>query len=58
MLTPNAPITPIPNTAPAATPSLWNERYEEIDENFAAVNEAVTATQNTASLSFFMAIAL
>jgi hypothetical protein len=28
------PITPIPNTEPDAVPALWNNRYEEIDENF------------------------
>ena len=27
-------ITEIPNTEPAATPALWNTRYDEIDENF------------------------
>lgn len=28
-------ITPIPNNEPDAVPSLWNTRYQEIDENFA-----------------------
>lgn len=27
-------ITPIPDTAPAAVPELWNSRYREIDDNF------------------------
>lgn len=35
---PNSNITPIPNTQPEATPELWNVRYEEIDENFADVD--------------------
>lgn len=30
-------ITPIPATEPAAVPSLWNERYDEIDSNFARI---------------------
>lgn len=34
---PHANITPIPDTEPDATPELWNERYAEIDENFAAL---------------------
>ena len=31
---PHSAITEIPNTEPAATPALWNTRYNEIDENF------------------------
>lgn len=34
MALPNNPISPIPETEPPAVPSLWNSRYEEIDENF------------------------
>ena len=30
----NEHITPIPDTDPDAIPSLWNTRYDEIDENF------------------------
>lgn len=28
-------ITQIPNNEPDAVPSLWNTRYDEIDQNFA-----------------------
>jgi hypothetical protein len=38
---PNYPITPIPDTAPSATPSLWNTRYTEIDENFDAIDDTI-----------------
>ena len=31
---PHSAITEIPNTEPAATPALWNTRYNEIDVNF------------------------
>lgn len=31
-------ITPIPDTEPAAVPALWNERYSEIDSNFARIS--------------------
>lgn len=31
---PHSAITEIPNTEPAATPALWNTRYNEIDDNF------------------------
>ena len=31
---PHSAITEIPNTEPAATPALWNTRYNEIDGNF------------------------
>ena len=34
MALPHAAITPIPNNEPDAVPSLWNDRYLEIDENF------------------------
>lgn len=32
---PNPEITPISNTKPRATPSLWNQRFQQITENFA-----------------------
>lgn len=32
-------ITEIPNTEPAATPALWNTRYNEIDANFKCLAE-------------------
>jgi hypothetical protein len=35
MALPHAQISPIPNNEPDAVPSLWNVRYQEIDENFA-----------------------
>ncbi len=41
MTLPHYPITPIPDTAPPAAPSLWNTRYSEIDENFDTVDEAI-----------------
>lgn len=34
MALPHSPITPIPSNEPDATPSLWNTRYSEIDQNF------------------------
>ena len=36
---PHAKIKEIPNTEPAATPILWNERYEQINENFDRVKD-------------------
>ena len=42
---PNVPITPIPNNNPDAVPSLWNERYEEIDANFDNHEERVVANE-------------
>ncbi|KXA71044.1 hypothetical protein [Bordetella hinzii] len=36
---PHPQITPLPNTEPDAVPDLWNTRYQQIDENFAALNE-------------------
>lgn len=40
MSLPHVVITPIPNNEPDATPALWNTRYAEIDENFAALDAA------------------
>lgn len=46
MALPNQTITPIPTTPkPAAVPSLWNERYDEIDENFDYLQSAVEGLQ-------------
>jgi len=45
----NYPITPIPDTAPAAIPSLWNERYEEIDENFDDLDTRTTTVEEQIS---------
>ena len=36
---PHTTITPIGQDRPAAVPELWNSRYTEIDENFAALAE-------------------
>lgn len=46
MTLPNQTITPIPNNEPDAVPSLWNTRYEEIDENFASLDQRQTSTEN------------
>lgn len=46
MTLPNQSITPIPNNEPDAVPSLWNTRYEEIDENFASLDQRQTSTEN------------
>lgn len=45
MTLPHYPITPIPDTAPSATPSLWNTRYSEIDENFDAIDDSIAAIE-------------
>ncbi|WP_281982941.1 Ig-like domain-containing protein [Azonexus hydrophilus] len=46
MTLPNQSITPIPNNEPDAVPSLWNVRYQEIDENFASLDQRQTSTEN------------
>lgn len=46
MTLPNHPITPIPNNEPEAIPSLWNTRYEEIDENFASLDGRAEEIEN------------
>ena len=46
MTLPNHPITPIPNNEPEAIPSLWNTRYEEIDENFTALDERQASVED------------
>jgi hypothetical protein len=45
MALPHNTITPIPNNEPDAVPSLWNTRYVEIDENFAAADARITSTE-------------
>lgn len=39
MALPHGTITKIPNNEPDAVPSLWNLRYEEIDENFSFLEQ-------------------
>ena len=45
MALPNVAITPIPGNDPDAVPSLWNERYLEIDENFANLDGRTTSLE-------------
>lgn len=45
MQLPNYPITIIPDTEPDAIPALWNDRYEEIDENFNSIETALTSVE-------------
>lgn len=44
MALPYIQITPIPNTEPDATPALWNTRYSEIDQNFAALDSVASSS--------------
>lgn len=46
MALPHGSITPIPNNEPDAVPSLWNIRYQEVDENFANIDGRVVAREN------------
>jgi hypothetical protein len=46
MALPHAAITPIPNNEPDAVPSLWNDRYLEIDENFENLDERAAALES------------
>jgi hypothetical protein len=46
MALPHANITQLPNNEPDATPSLWNTRYTEIDENFANHEGRVAANES------------
>lgn len=39
-------ITQIPNNEPDAVPSLWNTRYEEIDQNFAYLEAGRAAAES------------
>ena len=43
---PNPSITPIPNNEPDAVPSLWNVRYQEIDENFDNLDNRTEAIES------------
>lgn len=43
---PHNTITPIPNNEPDAVPSLWNTRYQEIDENFDNLDGRTKAVEN------------
>lgn len=49
MSLPKSNITPIPNNEPDAVPSLWNTRYEEIDANFANLDQRVAAKETEVS---------
>ncbi len=44
LVLPHSTISRIANMAPA-TPALWNDKYEEIDENFAALKTAIDTLQ-------------
>ena len=46
MSLPNQNITPIQNNEPDAVPSLWNTRYQEIDENFTALDERQASVED------------
>lgn len=46
MALPNSTITKIPNNEPDAVPSLWNLRYEEIDENFSFLEQHRSQMRN------------
>ena len=46
MSLPNQNITPIPNNEPDAVPSLWNTRYQEIDENFDNLDNRTEAIES------------
>jgi hypothetical protein len=43
---PHNTITPIPNNEPDAVPSLWNTRYQEIDENFDNLDNRTEAIES------------
>lgn len=45
MALPHEPITPIPNNEPDAVPSLWNERYAEINTNFQNLDDRLSAQE-------------
>jgi hypothetical protein len=49
MTLPHSTITPIPNNEPEAVPSLWNTRYQEIDENFANLDGRTTSLETEIS---------
>lgn len=50
MVLPHITITPIPDTEPDATPDLWNTRYSEIDENFAAIDTAIESLSSSGTV--------
>jgi len=45
MALPHQTITPIPNNEPDAIPSLWNTRYQEIDDNFGSLDGRLSARE-------------
>lgn len=49
MALPNTYITPLPNNEPDAVPALWNVRYEEIDENFSAIDQRTGSVESEIS---------
>lgn len=49
MALPHTSITRIPNNEPDAVPSLWNNTYQEIDDNFANIDGRVVARENEIS---------
>jgi hypothetical protein len=46
MALPNQKITPIPNNEPDAVPSLWNTRYDEIDQNFSNLDDRTESVES------------
>ena len=46
MALPHGQITPIPNNEPDAVPALWNVRYDEIDANFADLDDRTAAAES------------
>lgn len=49
MTLPNSSITPIPDNEPDAVPSLWNQRYTEIDENFGDLDTRTESLESEVS---------
>jgi len=45
MALPHQTITPIPNNEPDAIPSLWNTRYQEIDDNFGSLDGRLSVSE-------------
>lgn len=46
MALPKYPIKKIPNTEPDAVPALWNETYEEIDQDLNSLDTRLVAREN------------
>lgn len=46
MALPKYPIKKIPNTEPDAVPALWNETYEEIDQNLSNLDVRLVARES------------